>query len=390
MIITSKMMQKICCLIFVVASMVLSAIFYSCSSKHDDTEVCHLMIPDVPLPNGEGIEVDSVIFIPLDHSDDSPVLSMINRVEFLDSLIIIQDISGVYVYNQDGKYQFQLGTKGHGRGEYVNASTVFVNHADNTISLIDTYQGKILVYDESGHFLRALSAPNSAFDLSYRADYLSGKSLITAEYMIRNRNSAFKWIDMEKQECKEIASYLFTSAETKEHCGSHPYSIYNNEVRYVLPFDPHIYSFSDGVSSISYEFYTRKKILSPQELEKYKTYRMWDIQQYMKDNVYVGYYDIFELSKYIIVSNYLEYIVIDKTSENLRFYKFSFGDSMENFPISRIYSTKDDFLVSVFSTVELSALSTILKKGSKYQRLVKNQVSSSDEYQTYIILYHFQ
>ena len=75
----------------------------------------------------------------------------------------------LYVFNQSGKFEFQIGRKGQGPGEYLNMYDCIVDSIDNEVSILESY-GRILRYDIEGKY-------NSTINLPTRPNYYSIEAL---------------------------------------------------------------------------------------------------------------------------------------------------------------------------------------------------------------------
>lgn len=99
--------------------------------------------------------------IPLETTDRS-LISMINRVLYIDGHWIILDTQGnkVLMFDEEGQFEHPLGQVGQGPGEYLKVMdihAVFNNH----IAFLDWMSGRIIVYDLDGKFIRQTPVPGS-------------------------------------------------------------------------------------------------------------------------------------------------------------------------------------------------------------------------------------
>lgn len=76
----------------------------------------------------------------------------VQRIDFCDSLIIVQDLEGLYAYNQRGQFLYKYGEKGHGQNEYVQLSAFCINSEKKEVQIIDSYSSKVISYDIGGKF----------------------------------------------------------------------------------------------------------------------------------------------------------------------------------------------------------------------------------------------
>ena len=75
----------------------------------------------------------------------------------------------LFAFSQAGKYEFQVGRKGQGPGEYLNLYDCIVDSASNEISVLENY-GRVLQYDLTGKH-------KNTFELPARPNYYSIEAL---------------------------------------------------------------------------------------------------------------------------------------------------------------------------------------------------------------------
>ncbi|MDR1372730.1 MAG: 6-bladed beta-propeller [Dysgonamonadaceae bacterium] len=96
----------------------------------------------VDISKGQKIELETT---------DSSLLYDISRIEFLKEKIIVLSREKVSVFDENGKFLFNISSKGEGPQEYINLANVFIKNEQ--IHLIDQMSKKILCYDENGNFV---------------------------------------------------------------------------------------------------------------------------------------------------------------------------------------------------------------------------------------------
>jgi hypothetical protein len=94
-------------------------------------------------------------YIKLETSDEN-LIGRISQILFTDSLIIVADrdvAKAVYVFDRQGKFKYQLGRRGNGPGEYVEASHITLVPGKEQIVIQDCPQDRILYYNYAGKYL---------------------------------------------------------------------------------------------------------------------------------------------------------------------------------------------------------------------------------------------
>ena len=96
-------------------------------------------------------KVDVVLF---DSIPDQPI-TLIMKMDYLDSLFYIQDYGrvNVLVYNEDGKFIRTIGSKGRGPGELEDLRDFQINRFTGNIELLGNPSPSIMIYDKEGNFI---------------------------------------------------------------------------------------------------------------------------------------------------------------------------------------------------------------------------------------------
>lgn len=98
--------------------------------------------------------VDSLVvtFVQLEESTNA-LFKSVGQVQQYGNLLLISDDGNfnLYVYGMDGTYIGQIGSRGHGSGEYVMLSSFFVEDDEKEICLWDGESRKLLTYSLSDY-----------------------------------------------------------------------------------------------------------------------------------------------------------------------------------------------------------------------------------------------
>lgn len=327
----------------------------SCNQIKADTTI-QLDCDDSVQANRDGILVDSFFYVVLESGKESVPIGFIQRIEFLDSLILIQDDKGVYAFNMHGKYLFRIGDRGHGPGEYINVSGLWVSKQDCRIYIGDSFAGKILSYSIQGKYIETIVPPDNSLYLIHQADYIASDRLFVSRYAYGGQNTAYSEINLSQMSTNDIDSYGIHSDEIADRLGEHPYSIRNNAVLYVLPFDNNIYEYSDGAAHVLYNINSGKHILTEKEKDNINELFISAMSRnYYEDN-FIGFTDIFETPSYVLLNSLYDYYIIQKENNRVTCHTYFLGDPICQLPLLRISSIKDDFLVSILTPHEASRL----------------------------------
>lgn len=354
---------------------------FNCSCSHGfEYDVVLLDCNDSVKANATGIHVDTFFYVKLESSDTSVPLGFIQRVEFLDSLILIQDENGAYAFDSCGKYLFRIGDKGHGPGEYINVSGMWVSKHNHLIYVGDSFAGKILSYDTSGKYKGALIPPDNSLYLIHQADYIFPNQLFVSRYMYKHHNSAYSVIDLDEMSVDSIDSYKIHSDLMADRLGIHPYSIRDNSALYVLPFDNNIYEYSGGRTRALYRLNANKHLLTEKERSEINDLFISAMSENYYEGNFIGFTDIFETSSCVFLNSLYDYFLINKRSNKVTCCNYFIGDPISQLPLLRISGIKDDYLISVLTPYDASRLqfSDQLDDDAKLLYGVSEQMNDDD------------
>ncbi|MDR0824906.1 MAG: 6-bladed beta-propeller, partial [Prevotella sp.] len=81
--------------------------------------------------------------------NDSILIGDIGRMQVFDDKIYILDISAdnkLCVFDKAGRFLYQIGDKGNGPGEYINATDFTIDRKDKKVYILDNKTGNIIKY----------------------------------------------------------------------------------------------------------------------------------------------------------------------------------------------------------------------------------------------------
>jgi hypothetical protein len=111
--------------------------------------------------------IKNPVFIQLE-TNENCLLQGVSKVQIYKNKIYIFElgIAGgqILCFNLQGKYQFTVGMRGQGPGEYIFLTDMYVDEESECIWLGDNYK-KILKYDLNGHFIEQFSTEFSLMNL---------------------------------------------------------------------------------------------------------------------------------------------------------------------------------------------------------------------------------
>ena len=199
---------------------------------------------DEALENGLNLEIASFEIVPLEMTPAS-ILSRIERLEVVDSFLLIQDNEKVLCFNRSGEYQW-YGTQGRGPGQYLRINTFFTDRNEKTVALVDKSLKKIMWFDLMGHFLSEKKYNPRSLYMVHSGVLLQKGRLLQENYIYNDYNTIYALMDLGTGERTPLYGMDVKTDNVAFPIGNHPVSVYQDTVKMVVPFDNKIYTLQDS------------------------------------------------------------------------------------------------------------------------------------------------
>lgn len=95
--------------------------------------------------------VDSISYIYLEATDDC-LLGKIEHAQLCDDIIVVKDDKGLYVFNLEGKFQFQVSRKGRGPHEHLGIRSFYYDRFSKEFGILCSATNKLFIFDQKGIF----------------------------------------------------------------------------------------------------------------------------------------------------------------------------------------------------------------------------------------------
>jgi hypothetical protein len=303
---------------------------------------------NTPVANGQGLDYEDFYSIDLQQTS-SCIITQIKKVSFLDSLIIILDANGVYSFNRNGNFMRRYGSKGHGHGEYINATSMWVDYANKKICLLDDFSSQILSYDVNGTLDGVRKFKSDAlFRNALDVEPVDNEHLFVSKYLFQDQNEEFSLVDLKNEKVTMVASYMMETQNTAESLGKHQFSIHNGNILCLCPFKKSVYSYTDKRLEARFDIVSSKSELTDNEIEEIKDFSFFTLSQYIDDDKFKGFTDVFETDAHLFLgfSNY-DYFIVNKTNNKGQSYSYQIEENLLSLPILNIVAEEDNYLVGV-------------------------------------------
>ncbi len=225
--------------------------FTSCGGQDDGLYTIDLRFPDYNEITLSEM-ADDITYTPL--SNDSPIGTYYDTKVFRDHIIIPGQINGISLYDREGNYIRQIGSKGRGPGEYLYCRYIAVDYEGKEVYVMDSQQIKVFAFD--GDFIRSFAITqhagqhvsdsrgyeNSFYDIYYFNNYL----FISVYIALGMAYNDWVIIDTLGNMVSAKLNYI-PSFESIIGWGGETYE-YNNQINYHNHYNDTLFSISHDLS----------------------------------------------------------------------------------------------------------------------------------------------
>ena len=303
--------------------------------------------------NGKGLDQVSASFIPLENTIDG-ILDSPKKIVKVDTSFIVSDIDRVVMYSEDGKVVRPIGCKGHGFGEYINVSTFYVDEKQNII-LCDSYKNSLMKFDKRGKFVEERKLNNVSLQYVQNICPISEDLIFIYDYLFNDNTNICRIVDLRKDTEEVVFTNYLKTADVMMPVGYAPCGMIGGKLVYLRPFDDKIHNI-DG--SVDFSINTSMRKYTENEIKDISDFGIGSYAKCLEDNVFMGFTDIFETEKYIMLAcKNINYILIDKESQVCRQYDYGFSPQNEGCPLYNIRGSHGNQLYGFLSSTDAMALS---------------------------------
>ena len=329
------------------------------------------------LENGDGLPITAINITKL-VPDSTTVLGIPQKVIVGDDFILVQDENKLVCYDTTGRNGRIVGKYGHGKGEFIRLSSFCLN-PDNTVSMLDSYKEKIVIYGLDGKFKEEKEAGNS-LKYTQLMSFVNEDSMVVCNYVYNEHNKVLGIYNQNERKYNEMASTHLKSDNVMMPIGLHPYSIYKNSIKYVLPFDNKIY---DAAGNCVYEFQTKKNRLKETVQDKIKDFDIMTYANVLNNGGFLGFSDIFETEHYIIAAcKNIDYVLLNKQNDKCTHFDYQLKENLQKFPLLNIVTSKGNTVYGIVNSIELEKV----KKFNQQNQALKKLMSYKNDKDVYLLI----
>lgn len=152
--------------------------FTCCTNNKDNGDVKEIYVPMNEPVKTEPLDITKLLppaeVVYLDSSKEESMLSLIKDVKIEEEIIYILSDDAIYKFNMDGSFICKIKRYGRGHGEYLRLTRFDIDITRKEISVHDSEQRKILIYDLDGNYKRSFNIDDVVEDFTRlpNGDYL--------------------------------------------------------------------------------------------------------------------------------------------------------------------------------------------------------------------------
>ncbi len=136
--------------------MYVSVIFlcFLMSSCHKETKEDSIEI-FIDFSNIENLDLSNAEIVNLQFTDNSILRKVDELILYNDSNFLIRSGQNLFVFERNGKFKNQIGSKGNGPMEFTHFNSFYIE--DNTVHIYDAMAKKMISYELNGKFINSVS-----------------------------------------------------------------------------------------------------------------------------------------------------------------------------------------------------------------------------------------
>lgn len=156
-----------------------------------------------------------------------------------------------------------------------------------------------------------------------------------------------------------------TTKGSAEMFGWHPVSKYEDKIRYVMPYENKIFTYStEDVTEISIGMQEKA---SPETSD----FTLMGMLNQLLQGKFIGFTDIFETNNYILlgVSNF-SYVLVDKSSLTCKHYSYAVPELVESLPLLNIVAASGDRMYGLITPMKVMIDSDVKSRNRDFDRIM--------------------
>lgn len=361
-----------------------SLFFFSCKDKDNAVIDCPVLNIDVPSDNSPSM--GEILYIPLE-TNEKCLIGNVDKIIYRTDRFYIFDrgSKAVFVFNEKGKFLYDIQKVGTGPGEYIDPSDIDVDKLGN-VYISDNPTQKVIKYI-SGDVNRFETIDIGKYFLDF---VVTDSNLIYLGDMVNNKCMNIRLAKFEKDSKKVsiLQTCEFEHRKVIPKFSQHYFFRSGDLIHYYKRFSPYIYSIENGAV-------TEKIRLDSDKFPPKELIDSWsndgDIEKMKADKKYIkdisAYYETNNALFITLREGSLQQVVVDKASGKV--YKFNSFSNKKFYGYIGAYSVSRDYFVS-YCFPSINKINDILLHNPNINGERKRMLSSlNEESNPILILFNF-
>lgn len=354
-------------------------ILISCNnSTHKRTIKLQEEVENLPHVQEEDI-INNMELVQLD--SESKHLGRISKIVQLDNFLYLLDQQAMclHIFTTKGEYVNSIEKQGHGSGEYIYLSDIFIDKKKKTINLLCSNEKKVMVYDLCGK--RMIEEKRIPKSFTYMAKTLNGYVGYMGNYT-EDIDEPYNYFILDEQmnvvdKCCEINKDI----ESTVNADIYPISTYKDKCNLITEMSYDVFTVSKNQSSHYFQFDFGKYNL-PKQVIKDITGPFKQDKEF--DPKYVYYiYRFQETEKYILAYLYFNtqniLYAYDKKSKNSKFLELSFNKEPYFLEFGRIVGFDECRIHTLISACDVREIYIGHNRYNDFLSMYPNQIKNLRE-----------
>lgn len=280
-------------------------------------------------------------------------ISNIEKVEMVDSIVIISADQRLLAFGKSGKYLFTYGGS-HPKTRKYTTVTTFYTDPKNHVVVVDAKAGRLVTYTLDGQYQATRKVnPKLLVDVQDICQ-IDENQLFASKYIHNGSNTIFEVIDLRKELVEDMAHTSMKIGNNKVQIGRHPFSRYGDAIRWIRPFSKRIDGYNVEAPLL---INSSKEEPHDEALQRIDDLSVAIYHPFMQDKMFVGFTDIFETKDYVVLACLdIESVVINKRSWKCLHCINPQRGGYEALPLLGIKASNSNYLVGTLFPLEFEQL----------------------------------
>jgi hypothetical protein len=309
-------------------------------------------------PSRETIKFKNIEIVPLETTKDCLIQSLQRSRVIKDSLIFVSDLRNLFVFNRQGKFLNQIGSRGEGPQEYVAFYSYYIDEINNRVVIIDEYRNVYLSYEFNGKFISKKNFPDNTIVMSSDIEQVSENMLLICYGLNYKHDDAYHLLNTKNMKvlAKKSNKPIFVE-DLLQHFSGHPISKAEDGFDFMMVLCDTIFNCYNNKFRPKYIIEHSQK-MAPKERYKLNQDRPDKKGVYLqtahaesdKSGYFTGFDNIYETDYHIILTYTLKGFFVNYFIANKNLHQGKYHASEKEATLKETFKKKEFPLFNIRST----------------------------------------